>query len=75
MTRDQIIDTIRKAVGDAAPLGTWNEEHAIAYAAHLATQPGIISATFNQATASIDLVVEPEPLGEISIDFTMTGEP
>jgi hypothetical protein len=43
------------------------EEQAIAHAAHLAAMPGVISAVYNPATASIDLVVEPEPLTTIEL--------
>ena len=49
------------ALASLPTLGSVDEEQAIAYAAHLATQPGVLSAVYNPETSSIDLVVEPAP--------------
>jgi hypothetical protein len=56
----------------AGPLGASFEEQAIAHAADLAALPGVISAVYNPAPASIDLLVEPEPLKDIALTFTVS---
>jgi hypothetical protein len=69
VTPAQAHEKIQDAVAGLRALGSASEDEAIAYAAHLAAQPGIVSATFNPANVSIDLVVEVDAMSEIAATF------